>query len=98
MSERYCSNFKNLLHDNQNINLITTCKTKKKQTLSPNVYSRNQSRSMRRVGHVARMRDWKGAYRVLVKRTDVKSPLGRTARIWTDNIEMALQDVGWGGV
>jgi hypothetical protein len=34
MSEEYCSNFKYVLHDNQNINLITTCRTKQS---SPNI-------------------------------------------------------------
>jgi hypothetical protein len=36
------------------------------------------------------MGDKGGAYRVLVKRTDGKRPLGRPGRIWKDNIKMAL--------
>ena len=50
---------------------------------------------MRRVGHVARMGDRRGAYRGLVNRTDGKRPLVRLGHIWKDNIKMALQDVEW---
>jgi hypothetical protein len=44
-------------------------------------------------GHVARMGEGRGAYRVLVGR-----PLGRPRRRWEDNIKMDLQEVGWGGM
>jgi len=42
------------------------------------------------------MGDRRSAYRILVERTDGKSPLGRPRRRWANNIEMDLQDVGWG--
>jgi len=35
------------------------------------------------------------AYKVLVGRTDVKKPLGRTSRRWEYNIKMRVQQVGW---
>ena len=51
---------------------------------------------MRWAGHVARMRERSGAYRVLVGKPEGKSPLGRPRRRWEDNIKMDLQEVGCG--
>jgi hypothetical protein len=39
-----------------------------------------------------------GAYRILVGRPEGRRPLGRPRRRWEDNIKMALQEVGWGGM
>jgi hypothetical protein len=36
------------------------------------------------------------AYRILVGRPEGRRPLGRPKRRWEDNIEMDLQEVGWG--
>jgi hypothetical protein len=47
-------------------------------------------------GHVARMGDRRGAYRVLVGRSDGKGPLGRPRHRWEDNIKIDFQEVGWG--
>ena len=55
-----------------------------------------ESRRIRWDGHVARMGDSRGAYRVLVKRPEGKSAPGRPRRRWEDNIKMDLQEVGWG--
>ena len=63
---------------------------------SPNVIRVIQSRRIRCAGHVARMGDRKGTYRILV-RTDGKRSLGRPGRRWGNNIKMELQEVGWGG-
>ena len=52
---------------------------------------------MRWVGHVARMGERSGVYRVLVGKPDGKRPLGRPSRRWEDNIKMDLQEVGCGG-
>ena len=49
---------------------------------------------MRRAGHVARMGEEMGAYRVLVGKAEGKRPLGRARRRWVDNIRMNLQEVG----
>jgi hypothetical protein len=47
-------------------------------------------------GHVARMGEKRGAYRILVGRPEGRRPLGRPRRRWEDNIKIYLQDVGWG--
>jgi len=51
---------------------------------------------MRWAGHVARMGEERGAYRVLVGKPEGKRPLGRPRRRWVDNIRMDLQEVGFG--
>jgi len=53
-------------------------------------------RCMRRAGHVARMGERRGAYRVLVGKPEGKRLLGRLRCRWADNIKMDLQEVGWG--
>ena len=52
------------------------------------------SRIMRWAGHVARMVEERGVYRVLVGKPEGKRPLGRPRRRWVDNIRMYLQEVG----
>ena len=54
--------------------------------------------TMRLVGHVARMGERRGVYRILVGKPKGKGPLVRPRRRWEDNIEMDLQDVGCGGM
>jgi hypothetical protein len=51
---------------------------------------------MRWAGHVARMGEDRGVYRVLVGKPEGKSPLGRPRRRWEDNIKMDLQEVEGG--
>jgi hypothetical protein len=51
---------------------------------------------MRRKGHVARMGEGRGVYRVLVGKPEGERPLGRPRRRWEDNIKMDLQKVGCG--
>ena len=65
---------------------------------SPNIVRVIKSRRMRWAGHVARMGEERGAYRVLVGKTDGKRSLGRRRRRWVDNIRMDLQEVGCGYV
>ena len=45
---------------------------------------------------MARMRQGRGVYRVLVGKTEGKRPLGRPRHRWEDNIKMDLQEVGGG--
>jgi len=45
-------------------------------------------------GHVARMGERAGIYRVLMGKPQAKRPLGRPRRRWEDNIKMYLQEVG----
>jgi len=53
-----------------------------------------KSRRMRWAGHVVRMGQGRGWYRVLVGKPEVKRPLGRPRRRWEDNIKMDFQEVG----
>ena len=65
---------------------------------SSNIVRVIKSRRMRWAGHVARMGEERGAYRVLVGKLEGKRPLGRPRRRWVDNIRMGLQEVGCGYV
>ena len=47
-------------------------------------------------GHVARMGEGRGVYRVLVGKPEGKRPLGRPRPRWEDNIGMDLHEVGLG--
>ena len=62
---------------------------------SPNIVRVIKYRRMRWTGHVARMGEERGAYRVLVGKPEGKKPLGRPRRRWVD-IRMDLQVVGCG--
>jgi hypothetical protein len=64
---------------------------------SQNIVRIIKSRRMRWVGHVARMGEGRGVYRVLVGRPEGKRPLGRPWRRWEDNIKLALRDIGIDG-
>jgi hypothetical protein len=57
-----------------------------------------KSRRMGWVGHVARMGEGRGVYRVLVGRPECTRPLGRPRRRWEDNIKMDLREIGIDGV
>jgi len=68
------------------------------QYCSPNVVRVIKSRKMKWAGHVARMDERMGEYRVLVGKPEGKRLLGRPRRRWEDNIKMDLQEVGCGGM
>jgi hypothetical protein len=57
---------------------------------SSNIFRVIKSRRMRRAGHVARMGDIRGIYRVVVAKPAGKTPLGRPRRRCEDNIKMDL--------
>jgi len=61
---------------------------------SPNIVRVIKSRRMRWAGHVARMGEERGVYRVLEEKPEGRRPLGRPRRRWVDNIRMDLQEVG----
>ena len=63
---------------------------------SPNIVRVLKSRRMRWAGHVARMDEERGVYRILVGKPDGKRPLGRPRRRWVDNIRMDLQEMECG--
>jgi hypothetical protein len=56
-----------------------------------------KSRRMRWAGHVARMEEGRGVYRVLVVKSEGTRPLGRSRRRWEDNIKMDLREIGIDG-
>jgi hypothetical protein len=47
---------------------------------------------MRWAGHVERMEEGRGVYRVLFGRPEVKRPLKRSRRRWEDNIKIDLKE------
>jgi len=49
-------------------------------------------------GHVTRMGESRGVYRVLLGKPEGKIPLGRPRRRWVVNIKMDLQEVGCEGM
>jgi hypothetical protein len=64
---------------------------------SPNIVRVIESRRMRWVGHVARMGEGRGVYRILVGRPEGKRHLGRPRRRGEDNIKMDLREIGIDG-
>jgi hypothetical protein len=56
-----------------------------------------KSRRMRVAGHVARMGEGSGVYRVLVGGPKRKKPLGRPRHRWEDNIKTDLRAKGIDG-
>jgi hypothetical protein len=60
---------------------------------SPNIVRVIKSRRMRWAGHVTRMGEGRGVYRVLIGRPEGKRPLGRPRRRWEDNIKMDLKEI-----
>ena len=61
---------------------------------SPNIIRNLKSRRLRWAGHVARMKQSRNAYGVLVGKTEAKRLLGRPRRRWNNNINMYLREVG----
>jgi hypothetical protein len=53
-----------------------------------------KSGRMKWAGHIARMWEGIGVYRVSVGRPEGKRPLGRPRRRWEDNIKMGLRETG----
>jgi hypothetical protein len=63
---------------------------------SPSIFRVTKSRRMRWAGHVVRIGDKRGAYRVLVVKPEGKKSLGKPKHRLGCNIEMYLQQVRWG--
>jgi hypothetical protein len=64
---------------------------------SPNIVRVIKSRRLRWAGHVARMGEGRGVYRVVVRRPEGKRSLERPRRRWEDNIKMDLRKIGIDG-
>ena len=60
----------------------------------PNIIRNLKSRRLRWAGHVARMEQFRNAYRILVGKPESKRPLGRPRCRWEDNIKRGLREVG----
>jgi hypothetical protein len=65
---------------------------------SPSIVRVIKARRMRWAGHVACMGEVRGAYNILVGRSEGRRPLGRLKRRWEDNIKMDLREIGFGDV
>jgi hypothetical protein len=65
---------------------------------SPTIVRVIKSRRMRWAGHVARMGEERGVYRVLVGKPEGNRPLGRPRLRWEDNIMTDHQEMGCGGM
>jgi len=63
---------------------------------SPHTIRVIKSRKICWVGHVARMRERRGTNRIMMGKHGGWKPLRRPRLRWEDNINMDLQDVGWG--
>jgi hypothetical protein len=61
---------------------------------APNIIRVIKSRKMRWTGHVARMVEGRGVYRILVWKPEGKRSLGRPRRRWEDNIKLDLSEIG----
>jgi hypothetical protein len=60
---------------------------------SPNIVRVIKSRRMRWAGHVARMGEGRGVYRVLAGRPEGKRPWGRPRHRWEGNIKLDLREI-----
>jgi hypothetical protein len=65
---------------------------------SPSIVRVIKARRVRWEGHVARMEEVRGAYKILVGKPEGRTPLGRPGRRREDNIKMDLGEIGFGVV
>jgi hypothetical protein len=65
---------------------------------SANIVRVIKARRLRWAGHMARMEEGRGVYRVLVGKTEIKRPLGRPRRRWEDDIKLDLMEIVIDGV
>jgi hypothetical protein len=65
---------------------------------SPSIVRVIRARRMGWEGHVARMGEVRGAYNILVGKSEGWRPLERPGRRWEDNIKMDLGEIRFGDV
>jgi hypothetical protein len=63
-----------------------------------NIIRTMKSRKVRWAGHIACMAEKPNACRVFVGKPEGKRPVGRHRCKWEDNIEMDIEELGWGGM
>jgi hypothetical protein len=61
---------------------------------SSNIIRVIKLRRMRWAGHVARMREWRGKYSIMVGEPELKKPFGKSRCRWKDIIKTGVQKVG----
>jgi hypothetical protein len=61
---------------------------------SPDIIRQFKSRGIRWAGHVARMREGRKVYSVLVGKPEGETPLERPRHRWEDGIKMGLRQIG----
>ena len=59
-------------------------------------FSPNIIRVIKSIKQVGTLGGSRGAYGVLLEKSERKRPLERLRRRWEDNIKMARRNVGWG--
>jgi hypothetical protein len=65
---------------------------------SPSIVRVIKARRMRWAWHVARVGEVRGAYNILIGRSEGRRPLGRPRCRWEDNIKMDFREIGFGDV
>jgi hypothetical protein len=63
---------------------------------SPYIIRVMKARRLRWSGHVGRMGEIRGAYRILVGKSEDRRPLERPRGRWENNIKTDFRKVGWG--
>jgi transcription termination factor 2 len=54
-----------------------------------------KSRKLRWAGHVARIKETRNLYRILMGKPEDRRPLGKPRCRCVDNIKMSLREIGW---
>jgi len=67
------------------------CPSTNKTEMARKVTSCNNNNNNNNNGHVARMGEARGVYRILLGKPEGKRPLGRPRHRWVGNISMDLQ-------
>jgi hypothetical protein len=62
--------------------------------ISTNIIREIKSKKIIWAGYVARIREKRSAYKILVEKPERKRPLGRSRRMCENNIKMDLREVG----
>ena len=60
----------------------------------PNIVRVIKYRRLRRAGHVVRMEEGRGAFKILTAKPTAKRPLWRPRSRWEDSIRIDLEEIG----